>query len=134
MHNSGVATGAQIQRASIPVPAEIGRIGKPDRLDPLSRAARPGRDAAAAAQHVAHITRQPGGDGWPAPPRRDLGTGADLRHGAPSSAYLAQHIAQEVDPDAPGADTYRAGLHAYVLRRDSTLEILSGAPRLDVFV
>lgn len=56
------------------------------------------------------------------------------RNGAPSSAYMAQHIAQEVAPDAPGFDRYQAGAQAYVIRRDSTVEILTSAGRLDIFI
>lgn len=58
----------------------------------------------------------------------------DRRHGAPSSAYMAQHIAQEVTPERPGADSHQAGARAYVMRRDSTVEILTSAGRLDIFV
>lgn len=57
----------------------------------------------------------------------------DTRPGAPSSAYLAQHIAQEVAPEAPGFDRYDAGSRAYLARRESTVEYLT-ATRLDVFI
>ncbi len=56
------------------------------------------------------------------------------RSGTPSSAYMAQHIAQEVTPDAPGFDRYQAGAQAYIMRRDSTVEILTSAGRLDIFI
>ncbi|MFM2129785.1 MAG: hypothetical protein RL477_1331 [Pseudomonadota bacterium] len=58
----------------------------------------------------------------------------ERRQGAPSSAFLAQHIAQEVEPEDPAFSAYQAGARAYVMRRDSTVEILAASGRLDIFV
>lgn len=56
------------------------------------------------------------------------------REGEPSSAFLAQHIAQEVEPEDPGFAAFQSGTRAYVLRRDSTVEFLSAEGRVDFFV
>ena len=56
------------------------------------------------------------------------------RGGVPSSAYMAQHIAQEVAPLDPGFDRYQAGAQAYISRRDSTVEIMASSGCLDIFI
>lgn len=57
----------------------------------------------------------------------------DTRPGAPSSAFLAQHIAQEVAPEDPGLGSYRAGSHAYLMRRESTIEFMAAHERVDFY-
>lgn len=65
---------------------------------------------------------------------RDAYSRPDRRQGAPSSPFLAQHIAQEVEPEDPGFSAFQAGARAYVMRRDSTVEILSASGGLDIYV
>jgi hypothetical protein len=59
---------------------------------------------------------------------------APSEHGSPRHAapFIAQHIAQEVLPEAPSADDYRTMANAYRIARDSTVEILRQAGGLDI--
>lgn len=135
MNQAGIASSLSGHRAITAISADGGRRAGNDALDALSAATRVHRESVTRAPHA-----DPQADN--AAPREDRSftptdtrrQTADHRYGAPSSAFLTQHIAQEVDPLAPGLDTYQAGARAYIFRRDSTVEILSSAARLDVYI
>lgn len=117
------------------IPADSGRRAGNDALDAVSATSRAHHETATRAPyadpHADNAVPREGRSVTPAETRRQS---TDQRQGAPSSAFLAQHIAQEVDPLAPGPDAYQAGARAYIFRRDSTVEILSSAARLDVYI
>ena len=58
----------------------------------------------------------------------------DRRTGAPSGAFLAQHLAQEVMDTEPGFDAHRAGTRAYLNTRESTVELTTGGAGFDLRV
>jgi hypothetical protein len=130
VHSSGVAAGSlSAPRSNIAVPAQVARkggaeplagIGAADRLDRRDQA-----QMARRAENDAPIVVTDIEDGY---------SRAGHRQHAPSSAFLAQHIAQEVEPEDPAFSTYRTGTQAYAMRRDSTIEFMSADNRLDIFV
>jgi hypothetical protein len=58
----------------------------------------------------------------------------DRNADASSSSFLAQFIAQEVDPDQQGLEQHQNGSRAYMAARDSTMQILSQSAGLDIFI
>ncbi len=133
MQNAGVAGLLPGHKATIVIPPQGNRSGGAAPLGQVAGASRVDRDTHAAFERTtadkAARTGPAGGfdafQGDSAP---------DLRDGAPSSTYLTQHIAQEVTPEDPGFDRFQAGARAYIMRRDSTVEILTSANRLDIRV
>lgn len=140
MHHAGVAAPQIGARVYIPGYPALGshRCDGATPLERIQGAARLGRDErdprlidaeageTGAGLRALERTRRDGS-------LHDRNRGPDMRPGAPSSAYLAQHIAQEVAPEAPGFDRYDAGSRAYLARRESTVEYLT-ATRLDIFI
>lgn len=131
LNQASVASGLSGHRAIAAIPADGGRRAGKDALDALSATTRAYREPVTRPTHADSATPHDDRSFAPAETRRK---GTDQRQGAPSSAFLAQHIAQEIDPLAPGPDAYQAGARAYIFRRDSTVEILSSAARLDVYI
>ena len=130
MHSSGVAAGSlSAPRSNIAVPAQVARKGGAEPLDGVGAADRLDR------REQAHVGRREDSEFHTAIAAVEDGYYlSGQRQHAPSSAFLAQHIAQEVDPEDPAFSTYRAGTQAYVMRRDSTIEFMSNDNRLDIFV
>jgi hypothetical protein len=131
LQHSGVAAGSvPAQRIIIAASTPAARKGAAEALSAVGAADR--LDRREAAPYGRRITDQPGilgvieVDAEAFRPER--------RAGAPSSAYLAQHIAQEVSPEEPGADRFQAGAQAYLARRDSTVEFMPATDRLDILV
>lgn len=132
MQNSGVASGLPLgHQAGVAIPAQSSRREGADALGGLSSIGRVGRDAGTFFDRPANegTSQSASTSGY-----EPYGAGPDLRDGAPSSAYLAQHIAQEVTPENPGYDRFQAGARAYMLRRDSTAEILPNGSGLDLSI
>lgn len=53
---------------------------------------------------------------------------------APSAPFMAQFIAQEIDPDIQGPEQHMNGARAYSTTRDSTMHIMSGNIGIDILV
>jgi hypothetical protein len=124
---SGPATGARSLIASVSAAQRDMRM---EAIGSGAGAKRLGRHDDAAAIRASDLPE----DAAAVIARRQVHDRPGQRSGAPSSAFIAQHIAQEVSPDAPGFDRYQAGAQAYVMRRDSTIEILASTGRLDILI
>ena len=124
---SGSATGARSLIASVSATQRDARM---EAIASGAGAKRLGRHDDAAAIRASDLPE----DAVSVISRRQTHSRPDQRSGTPSSAYMAQHIAQEVTPDDPGFDRYQAGARAYIMSRDSTVEILTSAGRLDIFI
>jgi hypothetical protein len=135
VHNTGVAI-SMVPGQQAAIAAQAGRNDRSGPLGGISAAARINPHAGAA---YSDTTRRDGTlDEFSLDRHRqpgiDFGGAQGNRHGAPTLAFLAQHLAQEAIPEDPGFDQYQAGAKAYILRRDSTVEILSSSGRLDITI
>ena len=119
MQNTGVTTGPIAgQRTIVPASSQATRGARMEPLASVTAAARASRHSNAPLTPAAETDTAEFRTIDHNPDRRRT----DRREGAPSSAFMAQHIAQE------------AGARAYTLRRDSLVEILGSVNRIDIHI
>jgi hypothetical protein len=131
VQNTGVTTGPIAgQRTTVPASSQATRGARMEPLASVTAAARTSRHGNAPQIPAAETDAAGFRTIDHNPDRRRT----DRREGAPSSAFMAQHIAQEVTPEYPGFDQHQAGARAYTLRRDSLVEILGSVNRIDIHI
>ena len=133
MQHTGVAAGtASAQRIIIAAASPAARKGPAEALSNVGVAER--TDRREAALYGRRIPEQPGSLGVIEVDAEAFQSERRNSSSTPSSAYLAQHIAQEVAPEEPGFERFQSGALAYLARRDSTVEFMSANGRLDIRV